>query len=160
MTTLPTWLFALLGLAGPVVAGLAVLASELRDRRRLEHERESQRLEMEERRLATLREDRMRAYSELARKTKALRPTPHEEAGDLVEILSEIELLTDDPRLLEVAGELVGKAGRARIASWKLQERNEGTIEELQAAADEVTECRTRFIRAAKEELGAKPDRS
>lgn len=76
MTTLPTWLVVVLGLAGPVVAGIAILANELRDRRRLKHERESQRLEMEEQRLSKLREDRLRVYSDLARVTKVIEPVP------------------------------------------------------------------------------------
>ncbi len=115
---------------------------------------------MEDRRLTKLREDRLRAYSELARVTKVLRPTAHGEAGDLVEVLSEIELLTDDPQLLKIAAELVSKAELVRIAAWKLHERGEGTVEGINAASAEVSELRKRYMEAAKKELDAKPERS
>ncbi|MDQ3913145.1 MAG: hypothetical protein M3305_15520, partial [Actinomycetota bacterium] len=82
------------------MAVLALLLANRREARRQGHEREMQRLEIEERRWSTLRDERTRAYSTLARlmATAAGEPEPVRELSDAH---SEIELLTDDDRVGE-----------------------------------------------------------
>jgi hypothetical protein len=120
MTTLPTWLAVLLALASPIVAVVAIGAGELRDRRRLEHEREMQ--ELEEHRMTRLREERLRAYSTFARLTKTVEaenPTP---GPALAEAHSEIEMLTDNPELRTAAAVLLQAWGEAwNIARAELE---------------------------------------
>jgi hypothetical protein len=152
VTTLPTWLVVLLGLTGPVVALVAIVAAELRERNRQNHEQKLQRAELEAQRLSRLREDRLQAYSTMARVTKVIRPAPPEKIADLVEILSEIELLTDDPQLFETAGKLVALAGDTRMTAWRRQE-GRATQKEVERTKKELTECRREFVRLAKEEL-------
>jgi hypothetical protein len=153
MTTLPTLLVVLLGLASPVVAVVAIVAAELRERNRQEHELKMQRGELEDRRLSRLREDRLRSYSTLARLSKVIEPTPAERsASDLAEVLADIELLTDDPRLLKTAGELVAATALTRMAAWR-NNRNEATQEQVDSAMDTLKKCRVEFNRLAKEEV-------
>lgn len=156
MTTLPTWLVVLLGLASPLVALVAVVAAELRERNRLKHGERMQLGEFEAQRLSKLREDRLQAYSTLARLTKVIQPAQTEKVTDLVEILSEIELLADDPQLFKTAGKVAGLVART---SYELNKFNQGrtTQAEVDSARDELNECRREFIRLAKEELTQGP---
>jgi hypothetical protein len=57
-STVPLWAALLLGIAPAVVALGAIIASEVRDRRRLKHEQDMQEREIGERRWSTLREER------------------------------------------------------------------------------------------------------
>ena len=66
-----------------------------------------QRLEIEERRWSTLRDERTRAYSTLARLMATAAAGAPEPVRELSDAHSEIELLTDDDRVGEAAGELV-----------------------------------------------------
>lgn len=66
-----------------------------------------QRLEIEERRWSTLRDERTRAYSTLARLMATAAAGEPEPVRELSDAHSEIELLTDDDRVGEAAGELV-----------------------------------------------------
>ncbi len=123
-STVPLWVAVVLGLSSPIVAVVALVAAGIRDSkrleyerdreyRRLEHEQEMQRLELEERRWTTLREDRIRAYSALARLTGTVAAGGPHPVRELSEAHSEIELLTDDARVREAADMLVQAAGHA-----------------------------------------------
>jgi hypothetical protein len=149
-------LVALLGLAGPLVALVAIVAADLRERNRQKHDQKMQLVELEAQRLSKLREDRLQAYSTMARRTKVIEPTRPPKVADLVETLSEIELLTDDPQLLETAGKLVPLAERTRAAAQEHQEGRK-TPAEVERTLDELTECRREFIRLTKEELARTP---
>jgi hypothetical protein len=76
MTTLPTEIVVLLGLARPFVALVAIVAGDLRERNRQKHDQKIQLVELEAQRLSKLREDRLQAYSTLARLSKVIEPTP------------------------------------------------------------------------------------
>jgi hypothetical protein len=160
VTTLPTWLVALLGLAGPFVAVVALVAAEVRDRRRLKHEQEMQQLEIEEQRWSTLREERLRAYSTMARLTKAVEAENPDPAPALAEAHSEIEMLADNPELTKVAAVLLQTWGtaweHARGALDRGVEDPYGTTE-FKALRDLLDGHRTTFIRLARDELQAKP---
>jgi hypothetical protein len=91
----------MLGLASSVVAVVAIVANEIRDRRRLQHEREMQQLKIEERRWSTLRDERIRAYATLARLTKRVdESVENPELPAVVEAHSEVGLLAENPKLL------------------------------------------------------------
>jgi hypothetical protein len=154
--TLPTWLVVVLGLASPVVALVAIVAAALTERSRRKHDQKMQRVELEAQRLSKLRDDRLQAYSTLSRLTKVIRPTPPEKVTDVVEILSEIELLADDPQLLDSASKLVALAGKTRIAAWRLHQ-GRATQSEVDSANDKLTECRREFIQLANKELTQGP---
>jgi hypothetical protein len=158
MTTLPTWLAVLLALASPIVAVVAIGAGELRDRRRLEHEREMQ--ELEEHRMTRLREERLRAYSTFARLTKTVEaenPTP---GPALAEAHSEIEMLTDNPELRTAAAVLLQAWGEAwNIARAELERGadNPYGAPDFMMYRDLLDGHRTTFLRLARDELQAKP---
>jgi hypothetical protein len=63
MTTLPTWVVILLGLASPFVAVAALVVGWLGERGRQNHERILQKAEIENRRQSQLREERREAYT-------------------------------------------------------------------------------------------------
>jgi hypothetical protein len=62
MTTLPTEIVVLLGLASPFVALVALVVGWLRERSRQGHERKLQKAELEDRRQTRLRDERREAY--------------------------------------------------------------------------------------------------
>jgi hypothetical protein len=141
LTTLPTWVAVVLGLAPIIIAVVAIVAESLRERGRRGHERAMR-----------VREERMQAYSTMTRLTKVIEPTPARTVPELVEALAEIELLTDDPQLFDTAGKLVAKAGHTSIAARRFRD-NEITREEVDNTQKELTECRKEFVRLAKREL-------
>ena len=71
-STVPVWVALVLGVSSCVVALAAIAAAEVRDCRRLKHEREMQLGEIEEQRWSSLRDERIRAYSALTRLTKRM----------------------------------------------------------------------------------------
>jgi hypothetical protein len=60
----PTSLALLLGLSGPVVAALAIFATDRRERARQDHERKLKQMELEDQRQSRLRDERRQAYFE------------------------------------------------------------------------------------------------
>jgi hypothetical protein len=63
MTTLPTEIVILLGLASPFVALVALVVGWLRERSRQGHERKLQKAELESRQQSQLRQERLEAYT-------------------------------------------------------------------------------------------------
>jgi hypothetical protein len=139
----------LLGLAGPAVAVVAIRA-----------ERDRQEREIEERRWATLREERIRAYATMARLTKTVEPEVEDPVPALAEAHSEIEMLTDDPQLRTRADVLL----QLWIDVWQSvkKARNEGVenpydVQEIKIKWNLMDGHRTTFIQLAKDET--KPPR-
>jgi len=137
----------------------AIVAAEFRERRRLEHEQEIQRLEIEERRWSTLREERLRAYSTFARLTKTVDAENPSPAPALAEAHSEIEMLTDNPELTTAAAVLLQRWGVAWERSRKALEagaENPYGMPEFQTLRDELDSRRTIFLRLARAEVAPK----
>ena len=61
-----------------------------------------------------LRDDRQKAYATMARITKNMEVSEPYEIGDIVDTHSEIEILTEDPRVSEAAEQLLHAASEAR----------------------------------------------
>jgi hypothetical protein len=61
-----------------------------------------------------LRDDRQKAYATMARITKNMEVSEPYEIGDIVDTYSEIEILTEDPRVSEAAEHLLHAASEAR----------------------------------------------
>lgn len=168
-----TWL-DVLGAASPLLAALlavvgvigTIVFTNRREKTRQEHERilardrqEHERLlkeaEIEEGRMTRQREDRLRAYSTLARLTNQVNA---EEQAPVIEVsgaLSEIEILTDNPELKRASDALVG----AWEAAWQ------SAFDAFHAGAKDphdpklmrvAKERRTTFIRLVKEEITPK----
>ena len=112
-STIPWWL----ALAAPVAALLSTAVTlwftNRGEEKRQEYEQARQEREIEERRWATLREERLRAYLTFARLTKmvdAKNPSPETALG---EAHSEIEMLTDNADLILAATMLLRDWGEA-----------------------------------------------
>jgi hypothetical protein len=143
--SIPVPLAVLLALATPAVAAVAILA-----------ERDRQEREIEERRWATLREERIRAYATMARLTKTMNPEAEEDpVPALAEAHSEIEMLTDDHQLKVYADALLGDWK----ALWKfVQEAREQGVENptgmsgFKVKWDLIDYNRDAFIKRAKAE--------
>jgi hypothetical protein len=159
-SAVPLWAALLLGLGPSLAAVAAIVAAEVRDRRRLDHEREMQQLELEERRLSTLREERLRAYSTMARLTKIVDAENPDPAPDLAEAHSEIEMLTDNPELTTAAAVLMQAWGdawdRARAALEAGAENPYGSSE-FKTLKELLDRHRTTFIRLARDEMKVEP---
>jgi hypothetical protein len=151
----PGWV----ALAAPVAAllGTAVTLwfTNRREEKRQEYEQERQEREIEERRWATLRDERLRAYSTFARLTKmvdAKNPSPETALG---EAHSEIEMLTANPELILAATILLQEWGEA----WEYVQRVIEEGEENPYSTAEFINFRNRldgrrtvFMRLAKDE--------
>jgi hypothetical protein len=153
----PPWVALVLGLASSVVAVVAIVANEFRDRRRLKHERETQQREHEERFRSRLREERIRAYATLARLTKRVDVSVEEpELPAVAEAHSEVELLAENPKLREVSDELF----QTWESAWR-SVRNAGApdpydvpgFKNVRGLLDGLREA---FIELAKDEIGVK----
>ncbi len=154
-STVPWWV----ALAAPAVALLSTAVTlwftNRGEEKRQEYEKARQEREIEERRWATLREERLRAYSTFARLTKrvdARNPSPEKE---LAEAHSEIEMLTDNAELILAATILLRDWGEA----WEHGRRaiEEGGEEPYSTAEfinmrDRLDGRRTVFMRLAKDE--------
>jgi hypothetical protein len=115
MASLPDWIV----LASPVVAlsssgvsaAVAAVAIRSNNRNQKEQRELQQRLHqqgLEERSLSTLRDERIEAYSTLARLTKTMAlEAPEDPLPAVYEALSQVEILTQDPKLREIGEELV-----------------------------------------------------
>jgi len=145
LTTLPTWVAVVLGLAPAIVAVVAIVADSLRERGRRQHEMAK-----------GVREERVRAYATFARLTKWVDESQPYKYTDLAEAHAEIELLADDAKLREEAGLLLQTAMLWRKTARDFHEKGGGTArkEKIKAAKEQVDEHRAAFVRLAKKELG------
>lgn len=152
-TTATSWWVAL----GPaaITGAVAVLVLHLTNRaadRRLEYEREMK-----------LRDDRRAAYATMARVTKTLEATAPYDNADLGDAHAEIELLTDNASIRNVAGELVRAVIAARVVLWELEQsytHNLYQTVQYQGANQRVEMERASFIRLARDDLAYEPKRS
>src|SRR5215213_1415693 len=132
-STVPLWLIA----APSVVAVVAIVAAELRDRRRLTHEKEMR-----------LRDERIAAY----RKLLAATTTAHVER-------SGVDALTAahaEIALLASTDEIDGAAAEVKLAYWQKQKRSYRETQDLDAPASESAQAlrkaeaaRNRFLTLA-----------
>ncbi len=127
-------------------------------RDRQEHERLLKEAELEEGRMTTLRAERLRAYSTLARLTKSAKVEDEDPVPALAEAHSEIEMLTDDPKLKTSSDVLL----QTWIDVWQTTRRasDRGAHDpfaepDFKIKWDLMDAHRNNFIRLAKQELGA-----
>jgi hypothetical protein len=64
------------------------------------------------------RDDRQKAYGTMARRMKNMEVSEPCETGDIADTHSEIEILTEDPRVLEAAEQSLHAAPKARQARF------------------------------------------
>ena len=117
-----------------------------------------QRLDLEERSLSTLRNERIKAYSTLARLTKAIwLEVPGDPLPVVYEALSQVEILSDDPKIKEVAEELVDTWASAWEAANAARLRGASPFDApgLRNAEDQLVPLRNAFIEHAKAEIKA-----
>jgi hypothetical protein len=161
-STVPLWVAVALSIAPSVVALAAIIAADLSNRRSLKAARETQQREHEERLMSKLREERLRAYATFARLTK----TVEDERGDPSPMLaraeahSEIEMLTDNPKLKTVADAIL----QLWIEVWQLVKgaREDGVADPyaepgIREKWAHLDSDRNTFIRLAKDEVQLKP---
>ena len=104
------------------------------------------------------RDDRQKAYATMARITKNMEVSEPYEIGDLADTHSEVEILTEDPRILEAAEQLLYAASEARQARAHRNEReNVHTKRWFDEAKDKLDQRRNGFIDLARKELGQGP---
>jgi hypothetical protein len=102
-----------------------------------------------------LTDDRQKAYATMARITKNMEVSEPYKIGDLADTHSEIEILTEDPRVLEAAGQLLHAASEARIHRNKKE--NVHTKRWFDEAKEKLDQRRNGFIDLARKELGQGP---
>lgn len=140
-----------------VVATL--LLTNRREVQRQEHQQSTQQAELEEQRLARLREERLRVYATLNKISSTFDPKEYR-MSDLKESLSEIELLTDDRLVLEAAKDLVGEVNQTRKLVREVKKNvpehdpaNDPKVKQAVRAAEAHREY---FVEKAKKELSIK----
>ncbi len=149
---MPVWI----ALSSLLVALTTIVAAELRDRRNAANQREMQRLELEERRLSTLRNERIKAYSTLARLTKSIWfEAPEYPLPALYEALSQVEILAGDPELKAAAEGLVDKWASAWEAAYEARLKGDSAFAApgFEEAEAQLIPLRNTFIERAKKEL-------
>ena len=163
-SSVPLWVVLLVGLASPVAsfgtAWITVFLANNRDLRRLDHEKDRQQAELEERRRADLRDQRREAYRTLARTTKNVDPTQPDDMTDVGEAISEVELLTESPAVLEAATTLLGATAQARKVARKRYTAGHQHPEKddfVRTYIRRAGEKRDAFVEAARIELGLPP---
>jgi hypothetical protein len=143
-----------------VVALTAIVAAEVREYRRQKHEVSIKDAEFENQRQADLRTERREAYRTFARITKTVNPAEPYKLSDLALAFSEIELLTDEPKVLETARDLFGSSFEARKVArkaWESGTRPAEKDEHVLETFRQSQEARDRFLDAARFELGLPP---
>ncbi len=141
--------------AAAVTGAVALLVLHLTNRaaaQRLEYEREMK-----------IRDDRRKAYAAMARVTKIIEATPPGPEKEVAEAHAELELLTENDSIINIAGELVRATGAARQVAWELKQsevENPFQTPQYQMAKARVERERDSFIRLAKDDLGYEPKRS
>jgi len=158
-STVPLWIAVLLGLIPSVVAVVAIVAAELRDRRRLGHERNMKDAELEAQRETRLRDERIAAY----RKLLAATTTAHVEREG-VEALSaayaEISLLASTDEIDRAAARVWTTHGKTQEISRKTKkDPPEASVSDFAQALHKARIATDRFLELAREELQVK-DRS
>ncbi len=106
-----------------------------------------------------LHEERLQAYAAMARVTKTIVATSPHENTDLAEAHAEIQLVTDNRELINIASGLVETMDGARGIRWELeQEGNPNPFDDpkLKVPKERVERERAEFIRRAKDDL--RPD--
>ena len=156
-TTFP-WAALITAFATLMGVGLTLLittrTTNSREANRLQHEQEME-----------LREDRQRAYATMARTTKGMDVDDPLQIDDLAEAHSEIEMLTEDPLVLEAAGKVLYAAHAVRQATAHKKNaiedesashpgHKELAISGFEDAKQNLDKCRTVFINVARKELG------
>jgi len=125
---------------------------------RREDSRQRHELEMK------IREDRRQAYATMLRVTKKIEAVAPYENADVADAHSEIELLTDNPKLNGSAAALVDLLASARNVTWDLQQQGAkrpfSSDPNYHMARVKLDIERRNFLRLAKDELGSKPKRS
>jgi hypothetical protein len=148
-STFPVSVALVLAAAPPVVAVVAIVLAGLRERTRPKHEREMR-----------LRDERLRAYLTLARTTRGVDPTQPYDMADVAEALSEVELLTESPEVLEAATTLHGATALARRVVRKRYTAGDPRPERTDFVRNFIRRAaaaRNAFIGAARTELGLPP---
>jgi hypothetical protein len=146
-STVPLWIAVLLSLIPSVVAVVAIVAAEFRDRRRLKHEREMQ-----------LNEARREAYANLSKLTKGMNIENTEAVPEVREAHAQVEILGGNPELLDVADTLV----RMWTGAWQSARRaHEEGASPWDAPGYKNLEnllpgLRAAFLDRTREELGVK----
>ena len=147
-STVPLWVALLLGLSPSLVAIAAIVAAEVRERRRQEHELKSR-----------LRDERIEAYRKLLTATS----TAHYDTAAirvLAEGYAEIALLAETQELVEAAQAVWFAYGTTQRASSQVKKDPDvSTAQEYAQALPSSEEARRRFLELAREELGVE-DRS
>jgi flagellar biosynthesis/type III secretory pathway M-ring protein FliF/YscJ len=118
---------ALVGAVATVLAtAITLFFTNRREAKRQEYEQERQEREIEERRWATLWEERLRAYSTFARLTKIVDPKNPSPQAALGDARSEIEMLADNSELLQAAAMVLRDWGHAwEYTRQKIEEGEE-----------------------------------
>ena len=105
---MPLWVAVVLGLSSPIVAIVALVAAEARDRRRLQQERRLKEKELDEARWSARREERREAYARLAGLTNNVDAEAQPSVLiDVAAALSSVQLLCEDPKVYKAASVLV-----------------------------------------------------
>jgi hypothetical protein len=142
-STVPLWAALALGFLPSAVAIAALMSAEARDRKRIEHERESR-----------LRDERIGAYRKLLA-ASAWAHTDHEKVAALSEAYSEISLLAGSDELDRAAARVWVEYGKTqRIGDKMLKNPPEAGASDFAQALDKARTARERFVRLAHEELG------
>lgn len=146
-SAVPLWVAVVIGLGPTVVAVVALVTAELRDRRRLKHEREMQ-----------LNDARREAYANLSKLTKGMKIENLEAVPEVREAHAQVEILGGNPKLLDAAGTLV----RVWTGAW---ESARNAYEEgaspwdapgYKNVAPLLVGLRAAFLDRAREEIGVK----
>ena len=145
-TTFP-WAAAIAALASLLTVAATLFFTNRREAKRLQHERKMK-----------LREERQKAYATMARITKVMHRDP-EEVDEVAETHSEIEMLTDEPEVLDAAEQLLHAAIKARRAADRKERlpQHPTIRREFEEARGALDKCRTDFINLARAELGQGP---
>ncbi len=155
-STVPLWVAVVFGLSSPVVAIVALVAAEIRDRRRLQHERDMKEAEIEAGRDDRVRDERIAAYRKFLSATSRAR-MDREGVQALAEDYAEISLLAGSDELDRAAARVWVDCGQAQKIARRMQEEKGEAVDrtsEFAQALTKVGNARDHFLKLAREELG------
>ncbi len=151
-------LVALIAVSGVV---WTVVSNNRRERERQTHERKLKELELDATRESRFREERIKAYSTLARLTKTMSlEAPEDPLPAVYEALSQVEILAQDPKLREIGEELVDTWAGAWRSAHGAHLEGVGPLESpfdtpgYRNREGLISALRNAFIDLAKNELG------